>query len=57
MSYHNTPIEKILFPSESSRAQYEISQRARGFLVYFNDLHSTSSGLVYEIARVAGGAK
>jgi hypothetical protein len=57
MNQQRTPIERILFKNDSSRAQYENMQRSRGFNVYFNYLHSTSSGDLYEVARVAGGAK
>jgi hypothetical protein len=57
MNQQITPIERILFKSESNRLQYENMQRSRGYNVYFNYLHSTSSGDLYEVARVAGGAK
>jgi len=52
-----TPIERVLFKSETDRNKYEDKQRARGYVVYFNYKHTTSSGHVYEVARVQGGVK
>ena len=54
---YSTPVEKILFKTESSRFQYEQQQRSRGYNVLFSYQHSTSTGDVYKVARIAGGAK